>query len=101
MKQLGLFLCILCTSLLGACISEPTPSDTNHVVGRILTRSSNAEEIASEGQTALFNIFKESKAIIENQIFTFDGEHWNGEKEITWTDDIPSATLIIKIDSLL
>ena len=93
MKQFKLFLCILCTSLLGACISEPTPSDTNHVVGRILTRSSNAEEIVSEGQTALFNIFKESKAIIENQIFTFEGERWNGEKEITWTDDIPSATL--------
>ena len=68
MKQLGLFLCILCTSLLGACISEPTPSDTNHVVGRILTRSSNTEEIISEGQTALFNIFKDRNYYHKNKL---------------------------------
>ena len=93
MKQLGLFLCILCSILLGACVSEPIPSDTNHVVGRILTRNSNTEEVVSEGQTALFNVFKDTKTIIENQIFTFDGEHWNGEEEFTRTDDILSATL--------
>ena len=93
MKQLGLFCFILWTCLLGACVSEPIPSETNHVVGRILTRNINTEEIVSKGQTALFNIFKAEKTIIENQIFTYDGEHWKGEKEIPWTDEISSATL--------
>ena len=94
MKQFKLFLCILCTSLLGACISEPTPSDTNHVVRRILTRSSNTEEIISEGQTALFNIFKDSKAIIENFV--------NGtpvEDTINSSTDIFDFQLIAKAGS--
>ena len=92
MKLFRLFFCIFWISLLGGCVSEPMPPDTNSIVGSISTRGNNyPENTLPIGSTALFNT--SGDIIIKNQIFTFDGNHWKGEEDIPWTGTTTSTNL--------
>ena len=91
MKQFRLFF-IFCISLLMGCVSEPIVPDTTPIIGNISTRgNSYSENSLPVGSTALFNI--SGDIIIQNQIFTFDGNYWKGEEDIPWTGTCTSTNL--------
>ena len=91
MKQFRLFF-IFCISLLMGCVSEPIVPDTTPIIGNISTRgNSYSENSLPVGSTALFNASGE--IIIQNQLFTFDGNYWKGEEDIPWTGTCTSTNL--------
>ena len=91
MKQFRLFF-TFCISLLMGCVSEPIVPDTTPIIGNISTRgNSYSENSLPVGSTALFNASGE--IIIQNQLFTFDGNYWKGEKDIPWTGTCTSTNL--------
>ena len=91
MKQFRLFF-IFCISLLMGCVSEPIVPDTTPIIGNISTRgNSYSENSLPVGSTALFNT--SGDIIIQNQIFTFDGNYWKGEEDIPWTGTCTSTNL--------
>ena len=91
MKQFRLFF-TFCISLLMGCVSEPIVPDTTPIIGNISTRgNSYSENSLPVGSTALFNASGE--IIIQNQIFTFDGNYWKGEEDIPWTGTCTSTNL--------
>ena len=91
MKQFRLFF-IFCISLLMGCVSEPIVTDTTPIIGNISTRgNSYSENSLPVGSTALFNT--SGDIIIQNQIFTFDGNYWKGEEDIPWTGTCTSTNL--------
>ena len=74
------------------CVSEPIVPDTTPIIGNISTRgNSYSENSLPVGSTALFNI--SGDIIIQNQIFTFDGNYWKGEEDIPWTGTCTSTNL--------
>ena len=74
------------------CVSEPIVPDTTPIIGNISTRgNSYSENSLPVGSTALFNASGE--IIIQNQIFTFDGNYWKGEEDIPWTGTCTSTNL--------
>lgn len=91
MKQFRLFF-TFCISLLMGCVSEPIVSDTTPIIGNISTRgNSYSENSLPVGSTALFNT--SGDIIIQNQLFTFDGNYWKGEEDIPWTGTCTSTNL--------
>ena len=76
MKQLVLFTYILLTSLLLGCESETISPSTSNVVGTISTRVSNDITSLPTNSQALFHTSSGTS------IFTFDGNHWNGNQSI-------------------
>ena len=76
MKQLVLFTYILLTSLLLGCESETISPSTSNVVGTISTRVSNDITSLPTNSQALFHTSSGTS------IFTFDGNHWNGDQSI-------------------
>ena len=91
MKQFRLFF-IFCISLLMGCVSEPIVPDTTPIIGNISTRgNSYSENSLPVGSTALFNT--SGDIIIQNQLFTFDGNYWKGEENISWTGTCTSTNL--------
>ena len=91
MKQFRLFF-IFCISLLMGCVSEPIVLDTTPIIGNISTRgNSYSENSLPLGSTALFNT--SGDIIIQNQLFTFDGNYWKGEEDIPWTGTCTSTNL--------
>ena len=91
MKQFRLFF-TFCISLLMGCVSEPIVPDTTPIIGNISTRgNSYSENSLPMGSTALFNT--SGDIIIQNQIFTFDGNYWKGEEDIPWTGTCTSTNL--------
>ena len=91
MKQFRLFF-IFCISLLMGCVSEPIVPDTTPIIGNISTRgNSYSENSLPVGSTALFNT--SGDIIIQNQLFTFDGNYWKGEEDIPWTGTCTSTNL--------
>ena len=91
MKQFRLFF-TFCISLLMGCVSEPIVPDTTPIIGNISTRgNSYSENSLPVGSTALFNASGE--IIIQNQLFTFDGNYWKGEEDIPWTGTCTSTNL--------
>ena len=91
MKQFRLFF-TFCISLLMGCVSEPIVPDTTPIIGNISTRgNSYSENSLPVGSTALFNT--SGDIIIQNQIFTFDGNYWKGEEDIPWTGTCTSTNL--------
>ena len=91
MKQFRLFF-TFCISLLMGCVSEPIVPDTTPIIGNISTRgNSYSENSLPVGSTALFNT--SGDIIIQNQIFTFDGNYWKGEEDILWTGTCTSTNL--------
>ena len=91
MKQFRLFF-IFCISLLMGCVSEPIVPDTTPIIGNISTRgNSYSENSLPVGSTALFNT--SGDIIIQNQIFTFDGNYWKGKEDIPWTGTCTSTNL--------
>lgn len=74
------------------CVSEPIVPDTTPIIGNISTRgNSYSENSLPVGSTALFNT--SGDIIIQNQIFTFDGNYWKGEEDIPWTGTCTSTNL--------
>ena len=74
------------------CVSEPIVPDTTPIIGNISTRgNSYSENSLPVGSTALFNT--SGDIIIQNQLFTFDGNYWKGEKDIPWTGTCTSTNL--------
>lgn len=74
------------------CVSEPIVPDTTPIIGNISTRgNSYSENSLPVGSTALFNASGE--IIIQNQLFTFDGNYWKGEEDIPWTGTCTSTNL--------
>ena len=72
------------------CVSEPIVPDTTPIIGNISTRgNSYSENSLPVGSTALFNASGE--IIIQNQLFTFDGNYWKGEEDIPWTGTAPTT----------
>ena len=62
------------------------------IKGNISTRgNSYSENSLPVGSTALFNT--SGDIIIQNQIFTFDGNYWKGEEDIPWTGTCTSTNL--------
>ena len=91
MKQFRLFF-TFCISLLMGCVSEPIVPDTTPIIGNISTRgNSYSENSLPVGSTALFNT--SGDIIIQNQLFTFDGNYWKGEEDIPWTGTCTSTNL--------
>ena len=91
MKQFRLFF-IFCISLLMGCVSEAIVPNTTPIIGNISTRgNSYSENSLPVGSTALFNT--SGDIIIQNQIFTFDGNYWKGEEDIPWTGTCTSTNL--------
>ena len=76
MKPLVLFTYILLTSLLLGCQSETISPSTSNVVGTISTRVSNDITSLPTNSQALFHTSSGTS------IFTFDGNHWNGDQSI-------------------
>ncbi|MBQ3609497.1 MAG: fimbrillin family protein [Bacteroidaceae bacterium] len=76
MKPLVLFTYILLTSLLLGCESETILPSTSNVVGTISTRVSNDITSLPTNSQALFHTSSGTS------IFTFDGNHWNGNQSI-------------------
>ena len=76
MKQLVLFTYILLTSLLLGCEPETISPSTSNVVGTISTRVSNDITSLPTNSQALFHTSSGTS------IFTFDGNHWNGDQSI-------------------
>ena len=92
MKPLRLFFYIFWISLLMGCVSEPIVPDTTPIIGNISTRgNSYSENSLPVGSTALFNT--SGDIIIQNQLFTFDGNYWKGEEDIPWTGTCTSTNL--------
>ena len=92
MKPLRLFFYIFWISLLMGCVSEAIVPNTTPIIGNISTRgNSYSENSLPVGSTALFNASGE--IIIQNQLFTFDGNYWKGEKDIPWTGTCTSTNL--------
>ena len=74
------------------CVSEPIVPDTTPIIGNISTRgNSYSENSLPVGSTALFNT--SGDIIIQNQLFTFDGNYWKGEEDIPWTGTCTSTNL--------
>ena len=74
------------------CVSEPIVTDTTPIIGNISTRgNSYSENSLPVGSTALFNT--SGDIIIQNQLFTFDGNYWKGEEDIPWTGTCTSTNL--------
>ena len=74
------------------CVSEPIVPDTTPIIGNISTRgNSYSENSLPVGSTALFNT--SGDIIIQNQIFTFDGNYWKGKEDIPWTGTCTSTNL--------
>lgn len=74
------------------CVSEPIVPDTTPIIGNISTRgNSYSENSLPAGSTALFNT--SGDIIIQNQLFTFDGNYWKGEEDIPWTGTCTSTNL--------
>lgn len=74
------------------CVSEPIVPDTTPIIGNISTRgNSYSENSLPVGSTALFNT--SGDIIIQNQLFTFDGNYWKGEENISWTGTCTSTNL--------
>ena len=74
------------------CVSDPIVPDTTPIIGNISTRgNSYSENSLPVGSTALFNT--SGDIIIQNQIFTFDGNYWKGEEDIPWTGTCTSTNL--------
>lgn len=74
------------------CVSEPIVPDTTPIIGNISTRgNSYSENSLPVGSTALFNT--SGDIIIQNQLFTFDGNYWKGEEDIPWTGICTSTNL--------
>ena len=76
MKPLVLFTYIVLTSLLLGCESETISPSTSNVVGTISTRVSNDITSLPTNSQALFHTSSGTS------IFTFDGNHWNGNQSI-------------------
>ena len=92
MKPLRLFFYIFWISLLMGCVSEAIVPNTTPIIGNISTRgNSYSENSLPVGSTALFNT--SGDIIIQNQIFTFDGNYWKGEEDIPWTGTCTSTNL--------
>ena len=92
MKPLRLFFYIFWISLLMGCVSEAIVPNTTPIIGNISTRgNSYSENSLPVGSTALFNASGE--IIIQNQLFTFDGNYWKGEEDIPWTGTCTSTNL--------
>ena len=92
MIPLRLFFYIFWISLLMGCVSEAIVPNTTPIIGNISTRgNSYSENSLPVGSTALFNT--SGDIIIQNQIFTFDGNYWKGEEDIPWTDTSTSTNL--------
>ena len=77
MKQLWFFLSLMLIVLLNGCDSHPIPSNTSNAVEGITTRGINPTTSLPVGSKALFHMSEESN--IENPVFTFDGNRWEGE----------------------
>ena len=74
------------------CVSEAIVPDTTPIIGNISTRgNSYSENSLPVGSTALFNT--SGDIIIQNQLFTFDGNYWKGEENISWTGTCTSTNL--------
>ena len=74
------------------CVSEPIVPDTTPIIGNISTRgNSYSGNSLPVGSTALFNT--SGDIIIQNQIFTFDGNYWKGKEDIPWTGTCTSTNL--------
>jgi hypothetical protein len=92
MKPLRLFFYIFWISLLMGCVSEAIVPNTTPIIGNISTRgNSYSGNSLPVGSTALFNT--SGDIIIQNQIFTFDGNYWKGEEDIPWTGTCTSTNL--------
>ena len=86
MKQLVLFTYIVLTSLLLGCESETISPSTSNVVGTISTRVSNDITSLPTNSQALFHTSSGTS------IFTFDGNHWNGDQSIfSFSSDTPNV----------
>ena len=77
MKQLWFFLSLMLIVLLNGCDSHPIPSNTSNAVEGITTRGIHPTTSLPVGSKALFHMSEESN--IENPVFTFDGNRWEGE----------------------
>jgi hypothetical protein len=74
------------------CVSEAIVPNTTPIIGNISTRgNSYSENSLPVGSTALFNT--SGDIIIQNQLFTFDGNYWKGEEDIPWTGTCTSTNL--------
>ena len=74
------------------CVSEAIVPNTTPIIGNISTRgNSYSENSLPAGSTALFNT--SGDIIIQNQLFTFDGNYWKGEEDIPWTGTCTSTNL--------